>query len=170
MQGSGCGSGEPKPRCNLPAQLPFSNYSKRCSGHFSKKKKPYNKDTSATAPLKTPAAVCRSNTGQWLRLNARPLTLLSLTINLSQDRRLKRSRPRGGNKGRMFQAPKDAGRIYQLRVGSVINYPVLKWLKMLVRVIAVCATCVLSIWKPGKHMFASAFSSQDQLSSVTNIC
>lgn len=61
---------------------------------------------------------------------------------------------------------------YRLRIGFIIHFTGLKWLRMvsLVRVIAVWATCVLSIWKPEKHMFASAVSSQDQLSCVTNIC
>lgn len=39
MQGSGCGSWELKPRHNLPAQLPLSNYSECCSGHSSERTK-----------------------------------------------------------------------------------------------------------------------------------
>lgn len=53
-----------------------------------------------------------------------------------------------------------------------IHFTIRKWMRLLslVRVIASWATCALSIWRPEKHMFVSAVSSQDQLSSVTNIC
>lgn len=183
MQGSGCGSWELKPRCNLPAQLPFSNYGERCSGHFSKKlitKRRLPGGAARRTPLKA-TAVYRSNAGRWTCLNARPLMLHPLRINLSpaENKSIKAAKAIQSVKQEKFK-----GCMFwkcsrckicstcQLWTGFIIYFTVLKWLRMLssVRVIVVWATCVWSIWKPEKHMFASAVSSQDQLSSVTNIC
>lgn len=189
MQGSGCGSGELKPRHNLPAQLPFSKNSERCSGHFRKKLTTRRRLPTAAArwaAVKT-AAYYRSNAGRWICFNACPLMLQPLRINLSQAQHSQKTKV-----SRLFRQfsqwnrrnPKDtfsSGKcsrwkkiwsVYQLRFGFFIHLIVLNELSMLslVKVMVVCATCVVSIWKREKHMFASAFSSQDQLSSVTNIC
>lgn len=87
LQGSGCGSWERKPRRNLPAQLPFSNYRERCSGHFSKKslkQRDVCRAAQQDGPPRKSAAVYRSNAGQRICLNARPLMLHPLRINSSQ--------------------------------------------------------------------------------------
>lgn len=141
------------PSHNLSAQLPFSNYVERCSAHLSREDS--NKNTSA--------GICeKANLGLQVKGGT----------GGSAERRA-RQKPIQQNNSKGFcghkREPCKICNTYQLSSGLITHFTVLKWLKT-PSLSGEGAAYVVAIWVTVKHMLASAVGSQDQLSSVTNIC
>lgn len=175
-QGSGCSSWELKPRRNLPAQLPFSDYSERCSGHFSKKLR-----TKRRLPESAARQTAMKN-HRGLKVKCRTVDLLKRSCYTHSESIYHKLKAKVSRLWRQFgqwnrrswtgtccEDVPDAKFVAFISsdLGSLSISLSLNGLK---HHHWSWATCVLPIWMAEKHMFTSAVSSQDQLSSVTNIC
>lgn len=106
--------------------------------------------------VRKPTWVCRSKVGRVVRRNAAP------AVKPIQQNNSKGFCGHKGNSAKICNT-------YQLGSGLITHFSVRKWLKS-PSLAGAGAAYVLAICLTAKHMLASAFSSQDQLSSVTNIC
>lgn len=167
MRGSGFSAWEWRPSHNLSAQLPFSNYFEGCSGCLSKEK--VQTKTHLPEIVRMPARVYSSKVGWVFCLNA-GATLAHKQFNKITQEVLRPERllTRQSYKGKKPTSCKVCN-IYRFRMGLITPFTVLKWLKT-ASLARAATTYALAIWMTVKHMLASAVSSQDQLSSATNIC